>query len=213
MNTDPSLSTDLGMALLISTVSLLAVTAPLLRGVLISLRALAATRRVVRSEIDHLLRKTGPSRAEPVTLQMLRVLRNSMQESGRDRHPTDFLVDASRQYVAHDYEAHYARPISMCANILPPIGFIGTTGGLLVLFLSRHLSSDSLELGALAMALTSSLFALIGFALLEGFKFSLYRRLLARLDDAVDFFRNARRASPPAGESLASRLAEAGSTP
>jgi hypothetical protein len=104
-------------------------------------------------------------------------------ESQREACPADFVVDASRQYVSHAYETQYAQPISMCANILPPIGFIGTTGGL---FVSMQIGSDSLELGALAAALTSRIFALLGFAILEGLKFRLYRRLLDRLSDAVE---------------------------
>ena len=77
----------------------------------------------------------------------------------------------------------------MCANILPPIGFIGTTGGLMILFVSMRVASDSLELGALAVALGSSIFALVGYTFLEGLRFRLYRRLLARLDDAQEFQR------------------------
>jgi hypothetical protein len=113
-----------------------------------------------------------------------------VQESER-RHPVDFLVDASRQYVANDYDAHFARPLSMCANILPPIGFIGTTGGLMILFVSMRVASESLELGALAVALGSNIFALLGYTFLEGLRFRLYGRLLARFDDALEFQRSA----------------------
>jgi hypothetical protein len=81
----------------------------------------------------------------------------------------------------------------MYTNILPPIGFIGTTFGFMILFLSMRMENDSLELGALAMALSSSLFALVGFALLEGLKIRLYRRLLSGLDDAIRFHRHASR--------------------
>ena len=79
----------------------------------------------------------------------------------------------------------------MCANILPPIGFIGTTGGLMILFVSMRVASESLELGALAVALGSSIFALLGYTFLEGLRFRLYGRLLARLDDALEFQRKA----------------------
>ena len=73
----------------------------------------------------------------------------------------------------------------MYANILPPIGFIGTTGGLLILFLSMHMADSSLELGALAVALLSSIFALVGFSMLEGWKIRLYGRLLACVDEVL----------------------------
>ncbi len=186
-------SEDLTLTFLLTAVSLLAVCVPLWRGLGIGLRALLVTRRVPPGEIEQRLSQ-GASRSAAVTLQMLQVLRRAARENER-RHPMDFLVDASRQCVANDYDAHYARPLSMCANILPPIGFIGTTGGLMVLFVSMRIASESLELGALAMALGSSIFALLGYTLLEGLRFRLYRRLLARLDEALEFQRDVARRS------------------
>ena len=54
-----------------------------------------------------------------------------------------------------------------------------------VLFISRRMADAPLELGALALALTTSIFALIGFAVLEALKIRLYARLLACVDDVV----------------------------
>ena len=185
-------TSDLALGLLLSGLALFLVLVPFGRGLRVGLRALRATRGLSASEIGKRLRGSPAERHEPVVLQMLRVLRKALSESGGQGHPEDFLIDASRQYVSHDYESQYARPLSMYANILPPIGFIGTTGGLMILFLSMRMAHDSLELGALALALSSSLFALVGFALLEGLKIKLYRRLLVGLDDAVHFHRSAR---------------------
>jgi flagellar motor component MotA len=133
---------------------------------------------------------------------MLRVLRRALREAG-DGQPAEFLIDASRQYVVNEYDAHWARPISMSANLLPPLGLIGTTAGLLALFLSKEVDSQSLELGALGLALISTIAALTAYAWLEAFKVRLYHRMLARLDDALAFFRSAsarapRRAEPSA---------------
>ena len=179
---------DLTLTFILTAVALLAVCVPLYRGLMIGLRALIVTRKVPPGEIEHRLRQ-GASRSAAVTLQMLHVLRKAARDNKRE-HPLDFLIDASRQCVSNDYDAYYARPLSMCANILPPIGFIGTTGGLMILFVSMRIASDSLELGALAMALGSSIFALLGYTFLESLRFRLYRRLLARLDDALEFQRN-----------------------
>ena len=76
-------------------------------------------------------------------------------------------------------------------RLLPPIGCIGTTGGRLILFLSMHLADDSLELGALAIALTSSVFALIAYAGLEGLKIRLYARLLGSIRDVEALYHKA----------------------
>ena len=184
------LSNDILMTLLVCGAALLAVLVPFWRGMTIALQGLAATRKVSPAEIESSLRQPSFAGGPSITLQMLHVVRKALHESPREACPTDFVLDASRQYIGNNYDAHYARPISMCANILPPIGFIGTTGGLFVLFLSMQIASGSLELSALAMALTSSIFALVAFAILEALKFQLYRRMLERIDDAMSFHRH-----------------------
>jgi hypothetical protein len=182
---------DLMLTILVSGVALLAVWVPFYRGMTICMKGLAVTRPVGSAEIGQMLQNRTSGVAEPVAVRMLRVLSRSLRENGGDGMPSDFVVDASRQYVTNEYEASYARPVSMYANILPPIGFIGTTGGLLILLLSMRVASDSLELGALAMALTSSIFALMGFAILEAVKIRLYGRMLSGLDEAMAYYRSA----------------------
>jgi hypothetical protein len=178
---DSFLSAELGVTALVSAVALLAVWVPFYRGLKLSLRARGATRRVARKALAEGAGAEGE--VDCLALLMARVLAKSLRES--QGHPAEFVIDASRQYVHNEYDSNYARLISMYANLLPPIGFIGTTTGMLILFFSMHTSSASLELGALALALTSSIFALVGFALLEAIKIRLYGRLLVCLDDAA----------------------------
>jgi hypothetical protein len=187
----------LGITLLVSVFTLLGTIVPFLRGLRVFLQAVAATRRVDPRELEAPTR--SPERTvEPLGLLLLRVIRKSLRAGG-DSHPIDFVVDASRQFVMHEYDSNYAQRISMYANILPPIGFIGTTTGLFVLFLSMRVASESLELSALALALTSSIFALLGFAVLEGLKIYLYGRLLDSLSHALVLQRSAgRRPAEPA---------------
>ena len=45
----------------------------------------------------------------------------------------------------------------------------------------------------LAMALTSSIFALVGFAVLEAMKIRLYGRMLECVDEAIAYYRSASR--------------------
>ena len=161
---------------------------PFQRGLRLCLRGWAATRRVETG----VLRK-GDSRSptdgpEPLALLMVRILRKSLRENEREHHSADFIFDATRQYVLNEFEIHYTRLITMLGSLLPPIGFIGTTGGMLILFVSMQVSNTALELGALALALTSSIFALIGFSILEGLKIRLYARLLASLRDVQALF-------------------------
>jgi hypothetical protein len=180
------LSGDHTLLIVLSFGSLLAVCVPLWRGARLCLQARAATRRLERAELEKRVQRPPGEQAEPLGLVTLRVLRKSLEEGG-EAYPTEFVIDASRQYAAHQYDASYASLISMYANLLPPIGFIGTTSGLLILFLSLHLADTALELGALALALTSSIFALIGFALLESLKIRLYGRLMRCLSEVTEF--------------------------
>ena len=177
---------DLLLTCGMSALALAAVWIPLYRGLLLCLEARAATRRIEGPELKRRMQQSR-SRGDPLALLMLRTLVKSLQE-GKD-HPREFIVDATKQYVVNEYDAHYARPISMYANLLPPIGFIGTTAGLLVLFIAMHMASGGLELGALAIALTSSIFALIGFSTLEGLKIRLYGRMLACVDEVLELQR------------------------
>jgi hypothetical protein len=192
-------STDLGLTAFVSAGALLAVWVPFYRGLRLCFRARRATRVLSRSQLQQGLRGRSGER-DSIALLMMRVLSKSLRENDGSV-PSEFVVDASRQYASNEYESHYARPISMFANLLPPIGFIGTTGGLFILFLSMHTSNTTLELGALAMALTSSIFALIAFAVLESWKIRLYSQLLCCLDDALSHQRagGERAGAPPAG--------------
>ncbi len=184
-----SLRSDVAVTAIVTLVSLVAVWLPFRRGLGLFLQARRSTRRVDREELRAKLKYRDPNALEPIAVATLRVLDDSLRES--EGQPAEFVREATRQYMMAEYESHFAQPISMYSNILPPLGFIGTTVGLLVLFLSMHLADASLQLSALAFALTSSIFALAGFAVLEGLKIRLHRRLLACLDDAMAFPRTA----------------------
>ncbi len=178
---------ETSVTLTVTVIALAAVWIPFYRGLKLCRAASVATRKLRREEIDAHLRQGGGT-SEPISVQLLQLIRKALHEN-REGQPADFIVDASRQYVTSEWDALYAKPISMYANVLPPIGFIGTTGGLLVLFLSMRVANDTLELGALAVALMSSLFALVGFTVLEGLKIRLYGRMVSGIDEAIAYYR------------------------
>jgi biopolymer transport protein ExbB/TolQ len=180
---------------MVTLLALIVVWVPFYRGLKLSFQAWSATRRIERSELRSALQRRGYASqqgdrddVEPLALLLLRILRKSLQAADAEEHPPDMIYDASRQYVMNEYDLYYTRPITMFASLLPPIGFIGTTVGMLILFVSMHQANASLELSALAVALTSSIFALIGFAILEGVKIHLYRRLLLCLREVQSLF-------------------------
>jgi hypothetical protein len=192
---------------LVTVFALAAVWLPFFRGLKLSLQAWSVTRSCSAAELRS--GSAAQTRAvEPIALLMMRVLRKALRENEGERHPTDFIYDATRQYVINEYDDHYTRLVSMYASLLPPIGFIGTTGGMLILFLSMHFANSSLELGALAIALTSSIFALMGYAVLEGLKIRLYGRLLLCLRDVHDLYREADDKRERAAAQSVGRMAE-----
>ena len=189
-------SSDLLLTVAITGLAFLAVWVPFAKGLRVCLRSQRATRRVPTSQL-RAGAEEGGDRDPALALLLARVLRKAARE--HPDQPREFLLDAARQYVNGEWEAHYGRLVSMYANLLPPIGFIGTTAGLFVLFVSRRLADAPLELGALALALTTSIFALVGFAFLEALKIRLYARLLACLDDVIQLAERApRRPATPA---------------
>jgi hypothetical protein len=176
------------LALFVTIGAIVAVLIPFLFGLRASLRAFAVTKRIDDRDIERALKSDRGEPGEPVAVQVLRVLRSSLRENQGERMPTAFLVDASRQYVTHEVRANYFDPISMFSNILPPIGFIGTLIGLVVLVLSKESGSETLELIGLAGAVSKSILALFGFIVLESIKILLYGRMMRGLDDALGLY-------------------------
>lgn len=175
---------------IVTTGVFLAVLVPFANGLRAVVSAWSATRRVSSDE----LRRGQTARAggaEPLAILMVRILQKSLQDNEGEGQPSDFVFDASRQYVMNEYEHNYARLISMYANLLPPLGFVGTTGGMLINFLSMHTNDQGLEVISLALALSSSFFALFTFAVLDALKLRLYSRLLAATRDVQILYNKA----------------------
>ena len=175
---------------IVTTGVFLAVLVPFSNGLRAVAAAWSATRRVGPDEL-----RRGPSDrsggAEPLAILVVRILQKSLRDNEQDGQPSDFVFDASRQYVMNEYDHNYSRLISMYANLLPPLGFVGTTGGMLMNFMSMHSKDEGLELVSLALALSSSFFALTSFAVLDAFKLRLYARLLAATRDVQVLYHKA----------------------
>lgn len=169
---------ELRLTLAVCAVSLVAIWWPLTRGALLCWRARRATRVSADSA------KSAHAAGSRVAA-LVQEVKGAADADAKSPTPEPFMREAAKQLIVDDYESSFAQPISMYANILPPIGFIGTTCGLAVLLVSMHLSQDGLQLGALALALSSTIFALVGYAILESFKIHLYGRLARSIDEGL----------------------------
>lgn len=180
-----SISSELLLNCALTTATVICVLVPFRRGLSIFFQARAATRPVDDETMRASLVQAPLAEDESLAITTFRVFNQSLEENREGVHPTAFIRDASKQYALDEYEAAYSQPMSMYANLLPPLGFIGTTLGLLVLLVSMRIENASLELGALAVALTSTITGLIGFATLEGLKIRLSARLRLCVDTAL----------------------------
>lgn len=79
-----------------------------------------------------------------------------------------FLHDATRQVAENIFNGKYLDKISMCANLLPPIGLWGTVAGMIVIFLYTGDPGSALSKGAVGTKLWSTFLALIYYVTLEG---------------------------------------------
>jgi hypothetical protein len=180
-----SLTTQRIVVLATSFAALVAVCVPLLRG----LRLCRAARRATGWVSGAAFVRGGPQlragEVEPLSVLMHRVFRKSLDDAEGAGHASELVLDASKQYTISEYETHYARPISMYANLLPPVGLTGNAIGMLILLVSKQVADAPLELAALGLAMISTIFALIGYALLEAVRLRLYGRLLASLGEVA----------------------------
>ncbi len=100
--------------------------------------------------------------------------------------PDAFIRDAAFQFSERYFEEKFLSPISMMANLMPPLGFIGTIIGMVVHFLSNTgtLKSD-LAIAGIATALYTTFIGLVCFTFLEFLKKAFYSLLHKRIDQGL----------------------------
>jgi len=90
--------------------------------------------------------------------------------------PKPFLHDATRQVAENMFNGKFINKISMCSNLLPPIGLWGTVAGMIVIFLYTGDPGNALNKGAVGTKLWSTFLALIYYVSLEGITLLLVMR-------------------------------------
>jgi biopolymer transport protein ExbB/TolQ len=100
--------------------------------------------------------------------------------------PETFIRDAAFQFSERYFESKFLEPMSMLANLMPPLGFIGTIMGMVIHFLSNtgSLKSDITIVG-IATALYTTFIALIFYTFLEFLKRFFYTLAQKRIEEGL----------------------------
>lgn len=96
-----------------------------------------------------------------------------------------FLVDATHQLVENLFLSKYVNKITMITNLLPPMGFIGTIFGMIMIFLAKGDPNSDLNTSGLGAALFTTLMALTCFVLVEVVKKSVINLAESRINRAL----------------------------
>ncbi len=100
--------------------------------------------------------------------------------------PDTFLRDAAFQFSERYFETKFLEPLSMLANLMPPMGFIGTILGMVIQFLSNSgdLNSD-ITIAGIATALYTTFLALILYTFVEFTKRFFFSLAHKRIDEGL----------------------------
>jgi len=100
--------------------------------------------------------------------------------------PDGYIRDAAFQYSERYYQDRFLEPISLIANLMPPLGFLGTIMGISVHFLSNAGTLNSnLTVTGIATALYTTFVGLICFTILESLLKMLTSLSRKRIDEGL----------------------------
>jgi len=100
--------------------------------------------------------------------------------------PDAFLRDAAFQYSERYFEEKFLDPMGMLANLMPPMGFIGTIIGMVVHFLSNSGSlNNELTIGGIATALYTTFIGLVCYTFLEVLRKIFYALAHRRIEEGL----------------------------
>jgi biopolymer transport protein ExbB/TolQ len=100
--------------------------------------------------------------------------------------PDGYIRDAAFQYSERYFQERFLEPISLIANLMPPLGFLGTIIGISVHFLSNAGTLNSnLTVTGIATALYTTFVGLICFTILEFLLKIFYSLGRKRIDEGL----------------------------
>ncbi|MBI4688962.1 MAG: MotA/TolQ/ExbB proton channel family protein [Nitrospirae bacterium] len=165
------------------------------RGVYLSILAVLFTKKKSKQQLEQ-IKKTAMLTDDILVERVSKTLYSTVlqhRSSEVESNPKSgsgvadiFLHDATRQAAEHIYESRYLDKISMCANLMPPIGLWGTVSGMIIIFLYTGNTANAINQGALGTKLWSTFFALIYYVTLEALNMFLINRARRRINEGLD---------------------------
>jgi biopolymer transport protein ExbB/TolQ len=153
-----------------------------------------------RQELENAMQSTTDAADIPVMILTAKTMQDAVATYQQAGEPLFMgaLEDSTEQIIENFMENRYIRPITLYANVLPPIGFIGTVVGMILVF---HAGSDTaiqINTKGLGIALLSTLYALSGFVIIELVKIWIVNRASHCIDYGINLFHDLNRspASP-----------------
>lgn len=138
-------------------------------GIFLAVRALLYMKSADAAYLERIKdREMSPD--DGFTESVAKILWSTVQTEQKEGQvaPRPFLHDATRQVAENLFHGKYINKISMCSNLLPPIGLWGTIAGMIVIFLYTGDPGNALNKGAVGTKLWSTFLALIYYVTLEG---------------------------------------------
>ncbi|RJP79406.1 MAG: hypothetical protein C4522_09835 [Desulfobacteraceae bacterium] len=151
---------------------------------------LAANMEQAKKELVKAIQSPVDSVDIPIMILTAKTLHDAVVAHKKAREPIFLgaLEDSTEQIMENFLENRYIRPITLYANVLPPIGFIGTVVGMILVFNAGSDSALLMNAKGLGIALLSTLYALSGFVLIELVKIWIVNRASHCIDVGINLF-------------------------
>lgn len=122
---------------------------------------------------------------DPLMVMTAKTFYSAHLEHNGNGYSQAFLADATFQLVENTFHTKFINKITMISNLLPPMGFIGTIFGMIMIFLAKGDPNSDLNTSGLGAALFTTLIALTCFVVIEVLKKSLINLSEVRIDKAL----------------------------
>jgi len=122
---------------------------------------------------------------DPLMILTAKTLYSAHIEHQGNSYAKTFLADATHQLIGNIFLSKYVNKITMITNLLPPMGFIGTIFGMIMIFLAKGDPNSDLNTSGLGAALFTTLMALSCFVMIEVLKKTLINLSESRIDRAL----------------------------